>query len=100
MSIYEGPLPQEEVDRLLANDYPLLISSRILDRLDLARRTLLDVGAGANPSLALFAHARGTQYQGMDKNPSMVIYVALDKANSNLGMARLQLKNIEANLKI
>jgi predicted regulator of Ras-like GTPase activity (Roadblock/LC7/MglB family) len=36
----------------------------------------------------------------LDKNPSMFIYVALDKANSNLGMARLQLKNIEANLKI
>src|SRR4051794_10414291 len=72
MSLYEGSMPQEEVDRLLTHDYPLLISSRILDRLGLAGRTLLDVGAGANPGLALFTHASGAQYQGMDKNQSMV----------------------------
>ncbi|TNC50190.1 roadblock/LC7 domain-containing protein [Rubellimicrobium rubrum] len=36
----------------------------------------------------------------LERNRSMFIYVALEKANSNLGMARIQLKNLEANLKI
>jgi predicted regulator of Ras-like GTPase activity (Roadblock/LC7/MglB family) len=32
----------------------------------------------------------------LEANRSVFVYVALDKATSNLGMARLQLKNIEA----
>ena len=36
----------------------------------------------------------------LERNRSMFIYVALEKANSNLSMARIQLKNLEANLKI
>jgi predicted regulator of Ras-like GTPase activity (Roadblock/LC7/MglB family) len=34
----------------------------------------------------------------LERNRSVFVYVALDKASSNLGMARMQLKNIEANL--
>ena len=30
----------------------------------------------------------------------MFIYVALDKANANLGMARIQLKSLESKLKL
>jgi len=36
----------------------------------------------------------------LDRNRGMFIYVALDKGTANLGMARIQLKNIEANLKL
>ena len=36
----------------------------------------------------------------LERNRAMFVYVALDKASSNLGMARIQLKNIEANMKI
>jgi predicted regulator of Ras-like GTPase activity (Roadblock/LC7/MglB family) len=36
----------------------------------------------------------------LEQNRSMFVYVALDKASSNLGMARIQLKNIEANMKL
>jgi hypothetical protein len=32
----------------------------------------------------------------LERNRSMFVYVALDKASSNLGMARIQLKAIEA----
>lgn len=36
----------------------------------------------------------------LEQNRSMFVYVALDKANANLGMARIQLKNLEANLQL
>lgn len=36
----------------------------------------------------------------LDRNRAMFIYVALDKSTANLGMARIQLKSIEANLRI
>ena len=36
----------------------------------------------------------------LERNRSMFIYVALDKANANLGMARIQLKSIEKDLKL
>ena len=34
----------------------------------------------------------------LESNRSVFVYVALDKAGSNLGMARIQLKNIEAKM--
>jgi predicted regulator of Ras-like GTPase activity (Roadblock/LC7/MglB family) len=34
----------------------------------------------------------------LESNRSMFVYVALDKATSNLGMARLQLKHLEAGM--
>jgi predicted regulator of Ras-like GTPase activity (Roadblock/LC7/MglB family) len=34
----------------------------------------------------------------LESNRSVFVYVALDKASSNLGMARIQLKNIEAKM--
>lgn len=36
----------------------------------------------------------------LDRNRSMFVYVALDKASSNLGMARLQLKALESELAV
>ena len=36
----------------------------------------------------------------MEQNRSMFISVALDKANANLGMARIQLKSLESKLKL
>jgi predicted regulator of Ras-like GTPase activity (Roadblock/LC7/MglB family) len=36
----------------------------------------------------------------LERNSSMFVYLALDKASSNLGMARIQLKSIEANMKL
>lgn len=36
----------------------------------------------------------------LKQHPSTLLYVALDKATCSLGMARIQLKNIEANLAI
>ena len=36
----------------------------------------------------------------LESNRSVFVYVALDKASSNLGMARLQLKDIEASLQL
>ncbi|TNC68537.1 roadblock/LC7 domain-containing protein [Rubellimicrobium roseum] len=35
----------------------------------------------------------------LERQRSIFIYVALDKASANLGMARMQLKNLEANLR-
>ena len=34
----------------------------------------------------------------LEKSPSVFLYVALDKKGANLGMARMQVKNIEATL--
>ena len=34
----------------------------------------------------------------LEKAPSVFLYVALDKKSANLGMARLQVKNIESSL--
>ncbi|WP_093968983.1 hypothetical protein [Actibacterium lipolyticum] len=45
----------------------------------------------------------GTQYhliRPLIENPSVFIYVALDKKQANLGMARLNVKNVEATIKI
>jgi predicted regulator of Ras-like GTPase activity (Roadblock/LC7/MglB family) len=36
----------------------------------------------------------------LEKNPSMFLYVALDKKGANLGMARIQVKKIEGSLRI
>lgn len=36
----------------------------------------------------------------LEKSPSVFIYVVLDKKLSNLGMARLQVKNIESGLSL
>lgn len=36
----------------------------------------------------------------LEKAPQMFLYVAIDKKGANLGMARLQVKNIEASLSI
>ena len=36
----------------------------------------------------------------LDSNRSVFVYLALDKDSSNLGMARLQLKKIEASLQL
>lgn len=36
----------------------------------------------------------------LERNRSMFIYVALDKSEANLGMARIQLKNLESNFKM
>ncbi|ETW14092.1 hypothetical protein ATO8_04341 [Roseivivax marinus] len=33
-------------------------------------------------------------------NPSVFVYVALERANSNLGMARIKVKSVEGTLKI
>jgi predicted regulator of Ras-like GTPase activity (Roadblock/LC7/MglB family) len=43
----------------------------------------------------------GTQFhliRPLEKNPSLFMYVALDKKTANLGMARMQVKNIESKL--
>lgn len=43
----------------------------------------------------------GKQYhliRALEKNPSLFIYVVLDKKAANLGMARLQLKNVTSGL--
>lgn len=45
----------------------------------------------------------GTQYhliRPLASNPSVFIYVALDKKTSNLGMARLNVKKVEGELKV
>jgi predicted regulator of Ras-like GTPase activity (Roadblock/LC7/MglB family) len=36
----------------------------------------------------------------LERNRSVFVYVALDKATSNLGMARLQVRNLEAALEL
>ncbi|GHC52010.1 roadblock/LC7 domain-containing protein [Neogemmobacter tilapiae] len=36
----------------------------------------------------------------LEKNPTMFIYVALNRTDANLGMARIQLKTIESKLEI
>lgn len=36
----------------------------------------------------------------LERNPSMFVYVALDKAKANLGMARIQLKQIESKMSL
>jgi predicted regulator of Ras-like GTPase activity (Roadblock/LC7/MglB family) len=36
----------------------------------------------------------------LEKNPTVFMYVALDKKSANLGMARLQVKKLEATLSI
>ena len=36
----------------------------------------------------------------LEKSPKTFLYVALDKKTANLGMARLQVKNVEATLSI
>lgn len=45
----------------------------------------------------------GSQYhliRPLTDNPSVFIYVALDKKSANLGMARLNVKNVEATIKL
>ncbi len=45
----------------------------------------------------------GTQYhliRPLASNPTVFIYVALDRKAANLGMARLNVKNIEGTLKV
>ena len=45
----------------------------------------------------------GKQYhliRPLEANPNVFLYVALDKKTSNLGMARLQVKKVEATLEI
>ena len=39
-------------------------------------------------------------FRPLEQHPSVLLHVALDKATCNLGMARIQLKNLEANLAI
>lgn len=36
----------------------------------------------------------------LERNPSMFVYVALDKAKANLGMARIQLRQIESKMSL
>lgn len=45
----------------------------------------------------------GTQYhliRPLGQNPAIFIYVALDKTKANLGLARIQVKKVEATLAI
>ncbi|WP_095590148.1 hypothetical protein [Actibacterium ureilyticum] len=45
----------------------------------------------------------GTQYhliRPLASNPEVFVYVALDRAKSNLGMARLAVKNVESAIKL
>lgn len=58
---------------------------------------------GLNDSIEDILITLGKQFhliRPLEKNPQVFVYVALDKKSANLGMARLQVKAVEATLDI
>ena len=67
-----------------------------------AKRQAMEV-LGLNTYIEDILITLGTQIhliRPLEKNPTMFIYVALVRADANLGMARIQLKQIESKLAI
>jgi predicted regulator of Ras-like GTPase activity (Roadblock/LC7/MglB family) len=58
---------------------------------------------GLNDSIDDILITLGKQYhliRPMEKTPTVFLYVALDKKTANLGMARVQVKNVEKTLSL
>ena len=58
---------------------------------------------GLDDAIEDILYTLGGQYhliRPLTSNPSIFVYVALDRNSSNLDMARLSMKNVEGNLKV
>ena len=99
---------------LVDSDSGLMLASEGGGRIDLEAASALNTqvvkaklqameALGLNDHIDDILIALGKQLhliRPLEKAPSMFLYVALDKKGANLGMARLQVKKIEASLSL